>query len=114
MGKLRHGWGVERLGSRAGRWGARGPSEALAAFQVLWQSQTLQEPKNKRSCWPGLCKSVSLSRPAREFGGFGGKPGRAQLDAGTGPRKCQFPKGWGLPPSLSPPCAALWLERGSV
>lgn len=35
MGKLRHGQGMEPLGSSTGHWGACGPSDALAAFQVV-------------------------------------------------------------------------------
>lgn len=111
MGKVRHG----RVWSGSGA--AQDVGEPVAHpmpwqhFGWLWQSRMLQEPKNKRSCWPGLCKSVSPARPAREFGGFGGKPGGARQDPGTGPRKCQDPKGWGLSPPLCPLCA---MGRGSM
>lgn len=102
-GKLRHGWGVEQLGSRAGCW--RAHPMPWQHFSWLWQCQMLQEPKNKRSCWPRLCKS-RVPVPPRA----GARRVRRQTrpDPGTDPGKCHCPKGRGLSPLLSVPSGQPW------
>lgn len=88
-----------RLGHGAGAWSRAG--SPWQHFRWLLQILMLQEPKNKRSCWLGLCKSVSPSRPAREFGGFGGKAGRILALGPGNARKCQ--RAGDCPPLSVPP-----------
>lgn len=82
-------------------------------FRRLWQRQMLQEPKNKRSCWPGVVQErvpgpprAGVRRIWRQS-----RPGTAES------WRCaqEMPgskRAGGCPPSLSPLCAALCLVRG--
>lgn len=96
-------------GSRAGCFRSHGPSGDSAVFWVGCGEAVSQEPKNKRSCWPRLCKSVCTPRYAGVWRLWRQSLGVRGRILAPGPGNAGIRRAGGCPVfrrSLSPSCAA--------